>query len=169
MLKIFLLSAFAVIGAAQTGPLVFTNKTCKSNQVRILATLPGTATGGIEVSVPVCLALGAGMRLSVSDGEARLEVDPSFVAVPKAQIKRVDLSQAAIAAGDQLTVTLDKTPAPGSLLLVSFSASRIGSSAIEMVPFAGGASPRSVVITVPSYRPFTTDDVLTIAYWTLEP
>lgn len=67
------------------------------------------------------------------------------------------------------TFLLLNNPIPGTRarIIVMFRSSQFGGDVNYSVP-PGLTSPKRLIVTVPDYRPFTSQDVLTIFYWTFD-
>lgn len=173
--KCLSLSCFAAMLQAQTGPVPINSKACRSSAVQVVLTFP-VVVAGVQMSIPVCAELGAGLRVNTAVTPPVIEIDPASLPAPSPSagrwvIKKFDLSfvPPAVTPGSQLGIPLDFTPIAGSPMIVSFASSRVGASIVDIVMAAGGANPKQLQVTLPNYKPLTVDDVLTVLYQTLEP
>ena len=68
------------------------------------------------------------------------------------------------------TFKLLNTPIAGTRarIIVMFRSSQVGADVVYSVP-PGLANAKTLDVTVPVYRPFLPQDVLTIFYWTFDP
>lgn len=146
---------------ASTGP---------ANVSKLMAFVPATVTinrVSTVVSTPVCVTLGSTLRLApTANGGLMLEATtppPPTVNIPVMRIEKIPLSNTIPATQDELAVTLAKTPAPGTSMLVFLKSSLIGKDTMDAVL---SENSNQVVIKLPDYRPFT-NDMLVIVYWTL--
>lgn len=150
---------------------------CRSTSaVQIVATVP-VSVSATNVPVPICLDLGPGLKLNLDATPPRIELDTAAlpsppaqtVVVPRMVMKRVVLSAVVpdLPGITQVSVPLDFTPAPNTLIVAVLRSSRLGGDVVEIAT-PGAAQPKQVQVTLPVYRPFTTDDVLTFLYWTSE-
>lgn len=149
-------------------PVDLTPKGCSGNAVQIVATVPFSA-GTTTVPVPICVALGPGLVLNTSVTPPRLEatapVSPGVM--PRAVVQKFPIP-ANLPTDAKATFVLTFTPAPTSAIAVAFRSSRVGGDVVDFVTPGGGANPKTIEVTVPAYRPFTEQDVLTVLYWTLD-
>ena len=53
-------------------------------------------------------------------------------------------------------------------MLGAFRSSRATGDVVDFL-HTHGATPKALTIKVPSYRPFTSDDELSVLYWTVDP
>ena len=178
MLRIALLIALALPLAAQTnvGSARPPCGTTDPAQPRFLMFLPATLVSGVAsttISVPVCVRLGANLKLDMAAvGGPAIDATGSTPA-PVPASTRWQVDSFVIPAGtpqNQVTLPLrlTRTPAQGAVLLVFFQASVYGASYSDSFQ-PTGADTRAVVLTLPQYRPFTTNDVVRFAYETTEP
>lgn len=174
-MKIFLFLILAAAASAQA-PANLRGGACRSTSaVQLTAVVPVTV-GASTVPVSLCVDLGAGLRLNTATTPAKIEIDPAALPtppaanVPRMAMKRVLLSVVVpdVPGINQMSVPLEFTPAPGTMVLAVFRSSRLGGDVVEIIPSEGWASPKQLQVTLPAYRPFTTDDVLTVLYWTLD-
>lgn len=89
---------------------------------------------------------------------------PSGTPVPKAQVETTSLDGIP-GSTTQITVMLTKTPAPNTALLGFLNCSQLCSGAAQA---AAATASTSVTVVLPTYRPFTTADTVTLVYWTNE-
>lgn len=157
-----LILAFCLLaapGQAQTnGDL--TARGCRGNAVQVVLSVP-LAAGAITVPVPVCATLGAGLTLNTSVNPPRLEVVQSPTVMPRAVIERFPLPPDLPATQTSVSFTLQSTPT--GAILGGFRSSRVGGDVVDFLVAGPG---KTLVIKVPSYRPFTADDELAVLYWT---
>lgn len=158
--------AFAPAADAQTAAAV-TSKACKGNSVQVSITVPLSA-GAITVPVPVCAELGPGLTLNTSVTPPRIEVSVAPAAQPRIVVQRFPLPPTLPATTTAITYTLSHTPVASAAILVSFRSSRATGDVVDFLTPGGGANPKALDVTVPSYRPFTADDVITAMYWTTD-
>lgn len=71
------------------------------------------------------------------------------------------LDPATPAATTTLTVSLTATPIPGMGAVVHFNSSQLGGDVFVTIT----QIQQSITITLPTYRPFTGADVVTVVYW----
>lgn len=149
-------------------PVDLTPKGCSGNAVQIVATVPFTA-GTTTIPVPICVALGPGLALNTSVTPPRLEATApaSPVVIPRAVVQKFPIP-ANLPPDAKATFALTFTPASTSAIAVAFRSSRLGGDVVDFVTPGGGANPKAIEVTVPAYRPFTEQDVLTVLYWTLD-
>lgn len=175
-MKIFLFLILAAAASAQA-PANLRSGACRSTSaVQLTAVVPVTV-GASTVPVSLCVDLGAGLRLNTATTPAKIEIDPAALPtpppaanVPRMAMKRVSLSTVVpdLPGITQIGVPLEYTPAAGTMVFAVFRSSRVGGDVIDILPSEGWASPKQLQVTLPAYRPFTTDDVLTVLYWTLD-
>ena len=176
-MRIALLIALALPLAAQTN-VGNARPPCGSAdpaQPRFLMFLPATLVSGVTtstISVPVCVRLGANLKLDMAAvGGPAIDAAGSAPAPVQSTRWQVDSFVIPVATPQNqvtLPLRLSRTPAQGAVLLVFFQASVYGASYSDSVPLTG-ADTRAVVLTLPQYRPFTTNDVVRFAYETTEP
>lgn len=68
------------------------------------------------------------------------------------------------------TFLLLNNPIPGTRarIIVMFKSSQVGQDINISVP-PGLLNPKTFTVTVPIYRPFTANDIITAFYWTFDP
>ena len=86
---------------------------------------------------------------------------PVAVTTPVMHVDTLALSTVISNAGATATMTLSAPPIAGMGAVVSFQSSQIGWGVFTAVP----AIQPSIVFTLPPYTPFTSNDVLTVVYW----
>jgi hypothetical protein len=65
-----------------------------------------------------------------------------------------------------VTFPLSKTPAPDTSIIYMYRASVVGADVTDAAfPSAGS---KTVTVALPSHRPFTAGDTITILYWTVQ-
>lgn len=175
MLRVLAFLAVA-IGPVIAQPVTSLRSTgCRSTSaVQIVATVP-VSVSATNVPVPICLDLGPGLKLNMDATPPRIELDtavlppPAQTVVPRMVLKRVVLSAVVpdLPGITQMSIPLDFTPAPNTLIVAVLRSSRLGGDVVEIAT-PGTTQPKQVQVTLPAYRPFTTDDVLTLLYWTSE-
>jgi hypothetical protein len=134
----------------------------------LAAIIPVTLPDGALISVPVCIVLGPGIRLNTAVNPMQLDVAVAGVAaVPRMVAEPFALDPATAQATLTQTVTLANTPAPNTLILVWLKSSVLGSDALDAVP-PGATNPKTLIVTLPLYRPFTVADQIKVVYWTVE-
>ncbi len=142
--------------------LDLSGKICPGTQTRILAAIPATVTGGAQVLVPVCLALGSGLRLNMdaaggpaieATGQALREV------AERIRMDLIPLDQ------NTLTFSLVNTPAKDTLVKAYYRGGSWWTSQLDVVPAAG----KMVSLALPAGRILNTGDVVVLTYWTAEP
>lgn len=160
--------AFALAPAAdaQTSAAI-ASKACRGNTVQVSVSVPLSA-GAITVPVPVCAELGPGLTLNTSVTPPRLEAITAPVVQPRAVIQKFTIPAAVPATTPSVSLTLSHTPTASAAILVSFRSSRATGDVVDFLAPGGGANPKVLDVTLPSYRPFTPDDVLTVLYWTTD-
>lgn len=163
----FILGLIASGLLAQT-PASLQSIGCRGNTIQIMVSVP-LAAGAITVPVPVCAELGPGLVLNTAVTPPRLEAVAAPVVQPRAVVQKFAMPAALPASSNTLSITLAFTPHSASPILAAFRSSRVGGDVVEFVMPGGGSAPKVLDVTVPSYRPFTADDGLTVTYWTLEP
>lgn len=133
-------------------------------QAFTLITLP-TPIG--VVPVPMCLILGSGF--TVDRTTWTLNVTPVVAPMPSTAqlplIQSFSLDPATPATTLTVTFTLAKIPVQGTPILAFFNSSQDASGAATAAVAAGGTQPAQILVTLPTYRPFTADDRITIVYW----
>lgn len=154
----WLLLATPGLQAQTNGDL--TSRGCRGNAVQVVLTVP-LAAGAITVPVPVCATLGAGLTLNTSVNPPRLEVVQSPTVMPRAVIERFPLPPDLPATQTSVSFTLQSTPT--GAILGGFRSSRVGGDVVDFLVAGPG---KTLVIKVPTYRPFTADDELAVLYWT---
>lgn len=164
-----------------------------TSTVRFAAWVP-ILVGTQTVPVPMCLSLGTGFRIITSTTPPTVEVTGATGATgpqgatgstgasgatgavgptgPAASVPRMtrdvwQMDPAIPATTTEFGFTLRYVPLPDTPIIVVFQSSVFPDSVRVVLP--GGANPRSMVITLPTHRPFTSADVVTFAYWTLQP
>ncbi len=157
--------AFAPAADAQTSQLDLTARGCRGNAVQVVLSVP-LAAGAISVPVPVCAELGAGLTLNTSANPPRLEVVQQPALMPRAVIERFTLPADLPATATTTTFNLVYTPV--GAMLGAFRSSRATGDVVDFLS-THGSTPKALTIKVPSYRPFTSDDELSVLYWTLDP
>lgn len=166
-MKIFLFLILAGLASAQT-PASVKSKGCKGSTVQISVTVPLVA-GAISEPVPVCAELGPGLALNTSVSPPRLEATPAApAALPRAVIQKFAMPTALPGTTKDISVNLTYTPTASAAILVAFRSSRVGGNVVDFLTPGGGASPKLLQVTVPEYRPFTAEDLLTVMYWTTD-
>lgn len=161
----FLFTVSGVDAQTSVTPVSLVARGCAGPNVQIAVTVPLVA-GTITVPVPVCAELGPGLTLNTTTSPPRIDI--TLPAVPyRAVVQKFAIPP--IPDGiNSASFNLTYVPHPASPILVSFASSRVGGNVVDSVMPAGGASPKVVQVSLPNYRPFTADDVLTIVYWTLD-
>lgn len=100
-------------------------------------------------------------------------VPPPSQQAPRAELDRISLSAANPPASQLvLTYTLSKAPIPNSAIQVCLRSSVWGESlctSAKVDPAMSLANQRTVLLTLPTRRPFELEDVIDLAYLTLEP
>lgn len=163
------------VGAFAQTAVDLTKINCKgipTGQARIQAFVPSTLIiGGIPtvITLPVCMALGAGVTLDTSNPNVPvLNVTAASAApVPHMFMERVPIPVTLDASINTLNVSLAKLPAPGTYVTTFLRSSMAGSNQTD-VALVSTTNPQQLTIGLPSYRPFTTDDLIIITYWTLQ-
>lgn len=64
--------------------------------------------------------------------------------------------------------TLSRVPAPGTLLIVIFNSSQVGADKVLAVAPQGPDTKIIQVIPPPGYQPYSSDNKLTVAYWSYQ-
>lgn len=124
-------------------------------------TVRGTPT---RVSTPICASLGASLRVITLAGVLTVETAAAIPILPKAAVERITLPPEIPATQETFDITLAKTPALNTHIIVWLDGSVISMSKTDAVVTDGSKILR---VTLPRYRPFTSD-IVTVAYWTLE-
>lgn len=162
------LTLLSVLAASAQTPVDVTFKGCRGNAVMIAGVIP-TTNGAVTANVPMCVALGPGLTINTSVTPPRLEMAVQQITLPRSVIQVVPLAGLP---GTQtsLTVTLQYTPIASSAMFAIYQSSMIGQDRVLALMPGGGAAPKSVIVSpLPSHRPLTADDTLTIVYQTVEP
>lgn len=157
MRLLFFLLSLAAYGQAT---IDLTPRTCTGNASapRIAAMVPATLPGGAQVLVPVCLSLGAGVRIS-ADGTAIETTEPA--ALPRQEIERISVDGTALF---PLNYQIRYTPTPGTAVMVAYRNQLWGSDRLEFAPANG----RSMALRVPTGA-LASPGEITLVYWTVEP
>lgn len=177
MRRLLFLLAVATLAEAQTA---ITTKTarCGTDAPAVAMTLPVNISPTTAIPVPICAAIGGGVRLNTAVSPPRLEVDPATLppapdapAVPRQAMKKVIVGNVlppAVTPGTTISFNLEYEPAPGTFMVVVFQSSRVGGNTVEIISPGGGASPKRMDVALPHYAPYTSSDVLTVLYWTMD-
>ncbi len=134
---------------------------------RITAMLPATVAGGGQVLVPVCLQLGAGLKINM-DATVGPAIEATVMASPPAlrmiqervPLETVPTSQ------ETLPYTLASTPAPNTLVTAFYKGGAWWNNQFDVVaPVAG----RALSIALPRWRAPQPGEVVVVVYWTTDP
>jgi hypothetical protein len=173
MFRAFLVFALAGSAFAQVNS---SNSSCpalNATDRKIMVLFPSVTAAG-WISIPVCLKLGNSFAVvpnPTTPGAFILEANPVIAqTLPQPPLRmlqqRTAIPNNTPATTLTMTITLDKTPAPNSLVLAYTKSSVIGESRFDSSA-PDTVKPKEVEVTLPVYRPFSGDEV-TVIYWTLE-
>lgn len=98
---------------------------------------------------------------------------PPALQVPREEILEIRLADLNIPV-TQLTLTqvLPKQPAPGTIIEAVYTSSQFGASIVAKRKPEATMTPimqRTLVFDLPTFRPFTSADIITVTWKTLEP
>lgn len=172
-LLIFALLMAAGHSLAQTAVPARTHN-CKvsANGTALVPVHMPVVVAGITLTVPLCVSIGPNIRINGSTTPPQLEVIPEpAAAAPRQVLHKMALATLSptLPTSSTVDITLQYTPAPGTHILFIFRSSRIGGDVVEVVAPTTTGNTKLVRVDVPDYRPFTTDDQITMMYFTTEP
>lgn len=155
-----------IASAAYAQPVIdFTAKPCPGDPAKpkLAALLPATVSGsGAAVLVPVCLSLGAGLKINMdAAGGPAIEAEQATQRMVMEKIPAPTF-------GEQTTVAipLSNTPAPGTLVLAYYRGGGWWSNQFDAIaPTAG----KTVGIVLPGGRLMQPGEYVMLVYWTTEP
>ena len=154
-MKNLLAIAFALTASAQSVVVIKSPVYCPTMPaVLAIAGTPARA----EI---VCLTIGPGVVIDLAS--KTINAAPAPAATLKMQVETVTLDPATPESQTTMTYTLKQQPAPGTALFALYQSSALGFN--RAVAIAPPINP-SLTITLPTHRPFTPEDVLTLVYWT---
>ena len=142
-----------------------------ASKPRLMAYVPSTITLGtrtVTVPVQVCLQLGAGVTVNMAAaGGPSIEAAAPPAVLPRMYSERVALDPATMDIQVSMLRTLARTPAAGTLVLAFLKSSQFGLDTMD-ASAPDATAPKTISITLPKYRPFTTADSVLLIYWSVE-
>jgi hypothetical protein len=163
----------AVAAHAQTqGTIDLLEKGCPFNGVaRVPVKVPVTI-GAANFYVVRCLNIGKGLVINLATDTIEAATPPPPAATPASLPRMVkesaNLNPALPAFTSTQLLILKYTPAPNTLVLAFFKSGQVGGGTVDIVT-PNTATPKEIVMTVPTYRPFGAEDIVFLAYWTHDP
>jgi hypothetical protein len=166
--KILIALSFAI---TYSQPVIdLTSKPCSGDagKPKLAALLPATVAGspGTTVMVPVCLSIGAGLRINMdAPGGPTLETDQTAAPpqLPRMVTQHIDASTF----GDKTSVAviLANTPAPGTLVLAYYKGAGWWANQFDAISPSAG---KAIGVILPSGRTMSPGDYVMLVYWTTE-